>query len=224
MTVIMFIWCIYVIDQPDIWFNKHGEYALQIRFGPSGEIIGFAQVGFFDRTALGLSYGASNLIGAGNPGFYKKPGIQARVLVFEQNYMVPQVILGFDNQGYGVYDSLGYDIMSKGIYLLIGENFEYPGLGVKPSIGFNYSFEQNGRFDMFGSVVFSVGDTHFLMDYTPNFNGPDDQNKGYLNMGIRFVFFEQMFFEFALRDLLDNSPEQNMQLNRMIKIGYRDRF
>lgn len=210
----------YLIDQPDIVFLNHGDYAAQLRFGPVGEIIGYAHIGLWDRFSFGMSYGASNLIGAGNPEFYRQPGIQVKVLLIEQNLMIPAIILGFDNQGYGKYDSSSYDIMAKGFYLQIGETFEYPGLEITPNLGINYCIEQENRFDMFAGIRFGIGSTNIIIDYSPNLFDDRDKNKGYLNTGIRLVFYEQLFFEFALRDLLDNSNKAQ-QLNRMIKIGYR---
>jgi len=223
MLLTFFLFSFYLIDQPDIDFLNHGEYGLELRFGPGGEIIGYGALGLFDRLSFGMSYGASNLIGAGNPGFYKLPGVQVGLLVFEQAMMLPTVICGFDNQGYGVYDSSRYDIMSKGLYFNIGEKFEYPDLLIAPNIGVNYSFEQGGRLDLFCGIKFKIGSTQLMLDYTPNFSDSRDNNKGYFNAGIRFIFYEQTFFEFALRDLLDNS-NKNQQLNRMIKIGYKANF
>jgi len=221
LTILFF--GMYLIDQPDIEFLNHGNYSVQLRFGPLGEIIGYAHIGLWDRFSFGLSYGASNLIGAGDPEFYRQPGVQARVLLLEQSLTAPAIVFGFDNQGYGEYDSSRYDIMSKGLYCQIGEIFDYPGLKIVPSMGINYSFEQNGRLDMFGGILFEIGSTQFIIDYSPNFKDNRDQNKGYLNTGIKFIFYEQLFFEFALRDLLDNS-DKDQQLNRMIKIGYQASF
>lgn len=223
MILITFLCSLYLIDQPDIEFLNHGDYVFHMRFGPEGEIIGYGHIGLFDRISFGLSYGASNLIGAGNPGFYKVLGFQARLLALEQSLMIPSIICGFDNQGYGEYDTARFDIMSKGLYIQVGGSFEYPGLMIGPSIGLNYSFEQGGRFDIFGGVKFKIGSTILMLEYSPNFYDLRDQNKGYLNTGIRFVFNEQTFFEFALRDLLDNSNKAQ-QLNRMIKIGYKGGF
>jgi hypothetical protein len=61
-----------------------------------------------------------------------------------------------------------------------------------------------------------------LFEYTPNFDDERDQDKGYLNIGLRFIFHDELFFEVALRDLLDNSD--GLQLNRMIKLGYAQTF
>uniref|UniRef100_A0A7C4TJE5 Outer membrane protein beta-barrel domain-containing protein n=1 Tax=candidate division WOR-3 bacterium TaxID=2052148 RepID=A0A7C4TJE5_UNCW3 len=222
--MILFLINLYIIDQPDIKVLEHGTYSVQLRFGPTGEILGFGNVGLWNRLCLGMSYGASNLIGAGRPGFYKYPGVQVRFLLFETEILIPKVILGFDNQGYGEYSDTNdrYHIMSKGIYCQFGEVFDYPGLKIIPSLGLNYSFEQKGRFDMFAGIIFGIGSTHLLFEYSPNFYDPEDQNKGYLNCGIRFIFYEQLFFEFGLRDLLEN--REGEQFNRMIKIGYEERF
>jgi len=223
MILVLLICGSYLVDQPDIVVLEHGRYSVQLRFGPTGEIIGYGGVDLWDRLSIGVSYGAANLIGAGDPEFYSRPGVQVKVLALEPGMLVPAVIFGFDNQGYGSFNDERYFIMSKGLYCQVGEVFEYPSLTIVPNIGINYCFEDEGRLDLFGGVKFQVGSsTQFLVDYSPNFNDSLDQNKGYLNFGIRFVFYDQLFFEFSLRDLLDNGADT--QLNRMIKIGYEDQF
>jgi hypothetical protein len=227
MICVFFLLGLYLVDQPDIEILNHGTYAFQLRFGPRGEVLCFGNIGLWERFSLGVSYGASNLIGAGDPEFYDQPGIQARILALEGNNYVPALVFGFDNQGYGRYfsgDTSRYEIMSKGLYLQTGPIMEYPEFKIVPSIGFNYSFEDDGRFDVFSGVKFEFGaSTQTIIDYSLNLKDDLDQNKGYLNAGLRIIFYQQLFFEFALRDLLDNSIE-DQQLNRMIKIGYQETF
>ncbi len=221
---IILIASLYLIDQPNIELLTHGKYGIQLRFGPEGEILGYGSIGLWNRLCIGLSYGASNLIGAGNPDFYKYPGVQAKLSLFEQNLLTPSLILGFDNQGYGKYDTTEscYEIPSKGIYCQVGEAFDYTELKIVPSLGINYSFEKGGRLDLFGGIEFELGSTVLIFEYSPNFKDDDDQNKGYMNTGIRLVFYEELFFEFAIRDLLEN--KEGNQFNRMIKIGYEESF
>lgn len=214
---------LYLIDQPDLTVANHGVYNVQLRFGPVGEILAQGGIGLWNRLSVGVSYGASNLIGAGDPEFYHQPGVQIRVLAIEPDMILPQVILGFDNQGYGDYSAERYRIMSKGLYLQAGQLFDYPGVMFEPTIGINYCFEDDGRMDMFAGVKFGMGSTYLIADYSPNIDDDLDENKGYLNLGLRFVFYEELFFEFALRDLLDNSLGED-QINRMIKIGYQQAF
>ncbi|UCG91897.1 MAG: hypothetical protein JSV97_12670 [candidate division WOR-3 bacterium] len=224
MVVLLFLCSLYFIDQPSSHVPGHAVYDVKLRLGPEGAVLGFFHVGIWDRLSLGVSYGASNLIGAGDPEFYTKPGIQIRILAIEEGFVYPSLIFGFDNQGYGPYDEGRYEIMSKGLYCQTGKTFGTPGIEFMPSIGFNYSFEENGRFDMFLGVMTQFGTSAaLLIDYSPNFNDNLDQNRGYMNLALKLIFYEELFFEFALRDLLDNSVGEQ-QLNRLIKIGYEQVF
>ena len=220
----LLVFNLYYIDQPYLSIPGHGEFTIQLRFGPEGEILSFFNVGVWDRVQFGISYGASNLIGAGDPEFYEIPGVQLRICAIEQGYVAPQVMFGFDNQGFGGYDGSRYFIMSKGVYCQIGRRFSYPSVEFTPSCGFNYCFEEDNRFDIFLGIRAQFGaNSAVLVDFSPNFNDDTDGNKGYLNCALQFIFYEDLFFEFALRDLLDNSPGE-LQLNRMIKLGFTQNF
>jgi len=224
MILILLIFNLYYVDQPYLSTPGHGEFDIQLRFGPGGEMLGFFNIDVWDRFGFGISYGASNLIGAGNPDFYELPGVQVKIVAIEQGFVVPQVLFGFDNQGYGGYDSTRYVIMSKGLYCQIGKTFFGPNIEFVPSFGINYCFEEDNRFDMFFGMKTQFGtSTALMIDYSPNLKDDLDQDKGYLNISLRFIFYEELFFEFALRDLLDNSPD-DLQLNRMIRFGYKQSF
>lgn len=224
MIMILFIANLYLVDQPDLYVPAHGIYGMQLRFGPTGEILANANLGLFNRLCLGLSYGASNLIGAGDPEFYGQPGIQARFMALEPSALLPTVIVGFDNQGFGQYTTDDrYFIMSKGLYFQFGKAFEYPGLSITPNAGLNYCFETGGRVDIFSGIKFQFGaSAQFIVEYSPNFSALGDENKGYLNIGFNYIFYEDVFFQFALRDLLENN--EGNQLNRMIKFGFNQSF
>ncbi len=225
MIIMLCLFNMFLIDQPDIIVPDHGIYGIQLRFGPTGDVITYGTLGLFNRLSLGISYGASNLIGAGNPEFYHQPGVQIRVKAIEEAYLIPTVILGLDNQGYGSYDEDGerYQIMSKGIYLQVGRQFEYPDFAIAPNLGLNYCFESDGRLDMFVGIKFSIkSSVQILFDYSPNISDELDQNKGYFNTALNLILHEDVFCQFALRDLLDNGHDQ--QMNRMVKFGFFQSF
>jgi hypothetical protein len=211
MALMMMLLGLYYVDQPYPKVPEHGVFNMELRFGPEGAITGYFNVGIWDRLGLGLSYGGSNILGAGNPKFYEIPGIQIRLLVIEQSFVYPMVQIGFDNQGYGDYCQ-------------IGKNFGISGLEIVPSLGMNYCLEQNKGFDLYCGLDVQFGVfSALLIDYTPNFHDPLDDNKGYLNVALRMIFYGEMFFEFALRDLLGNSPNDE-QLNRLVKMGFEQSF
>jgi len=223
MILLLALMNLYYVDQPYLSDPQHAQFKLQLRFGPEGEILGYFNIGLWDRVCFGVSYGAANLIGAGDPAFYEIPGVQLRFVAVPEGYVVPRVILGFDNQGLGGYDGERYSIPSKGLYCQIGKRFSYPEFEFVPSAGVNYCFEGDNHLDLFAGMDMIIASSVGLMfEYTPNFNDDQDQNKGYMNTGLRFIFHEELFFEFSLRDLLDNSG--SLQLNRMIKLGYKQTF
>ncbi len=224
MILMLFVISMYYVDQPYVAVPGHAEFEIELRFGPQGEILGFFDIGVMDRLSFGISYGANNLLGAGDPEFYEIPGVQGRIIAIEQGLLTPRVILGFDSQGYGGYDGTRYTIRSKGLYSQIGKAFGFKGIEILPSLGVNYCFEGENHFDLFCGLETMFGSSSALIvDYTPNFEDDLDQNNGYLNTSLKLIFYQGLFFEFALRDLLGNSPD-DLEFNRMIRIGYKQIF
>jgi hypothetical protein len=223
MALVLMLLSLYYVDQPYPKVPEHGIFNLMLRVGPDGETIGYFNVGIWDRLGLGLSYGGSNLLGAGDPEFYEIPGVQIKLLAIEEGILYPTMQFGFDNQGYGNYNDR-YDIRSKGLYCQISKTFGFTSLEIVPSFGVNYCLEAERGLDVFAGLNIQFGTfSAFLVDYSPNLNDPEDEDKGYLNLGFRMIFYGEMFFEFALRDLLDNSLRDE-HLNRAIKLGFEQSF
>jgi hypothetical protein len=223
MAVFLMLLGLYYIDQPFAKVPEHGVFNIELRVGPEGAIISYFNVGIWDRFGLGVSYGGTNLLGAGNPEFYSIPGVQIRVLVVEEGAFYPLVQIGFDNQGYGRYNDR-YDIRSKGLYGQLSKTVSLTKLGIIPSAAVNYCLESDNGLDVFIGLKIQFGTfSALLFEYTPNFNDPADENKGYLNAGLRLLFYGEMYFDVALRDILGNSPNDE-QLNRLIRLGFEQGF
>lgn len=223
MLILCLIGGLYFVDQPYPQMPFHGVFNVDLRFGPDGGILGYANIGMWDRLGLGLSYGASNLIGYGDPDFYEKPGVQARLMAIEEGMFYPSIFLGFDNQGYGEYAER-YDIRSKGLYGQISKSMAVWGVGIVASAGCNYCLESDAGFDAFCGIEARFGPSGgLILDYSLNLNDPTDQNKGYFNAGLRLFFDGQTYFEFAVRDLLDNNFN-DQQFNRTVKLGVEQSF
>lgn len=223
MAIVLMLLSLYYVDQPYPKPPMHGVFDIELRCGPGGDLLGYFNIGIWDRVGVGLSYGASNLIGVGSPEFYDHPGVQIRLLAIEEGFYYPGFLLGFDNQGYGEYVER-YEIRSKGLYAQMGKTLGVSNVLIIPSFGCNYCLEFDEGFDVFGGMMIEFGNSAaLLVDYAANLNDPGDNNKGYLNTGLRIMFYGEVFFEFALRDLLGNSPGDE-QFNRMIKLGFEQSF
>jgi len=220
--LILFLICnLYLVDQPDIKTPDHGVFYTELRIGPEGEVLGFFGVELFQRCNLGVSCGSSNLIGVGSLKFYS-PAVQLRIIILDQGFITPTVLAGFDNQGYGPETTeelkKRYLIMSKGLYVQAGKNFFNDMVDFCPSFGINYTIEGKKGLDIFMGTRTELGENlAFLTDYCAGFNDAQDKGYGYLNTGLRFIFYEELFLEFSLRDLLGNGE---LQFNRIVKIGY----
>ncbi len=223
MVILLLAASLYYVDQPFPLPPSHGLFNVEMRFGPDGGILCHFNVGVWDRLGLGLSYGGSNLIGYGDPAFYEQPGVQIRIHAIQGGVFIPSLFLGFDNQGYGDYAGR-YEIRSKGLYCQLAQTLDFGGVEVLPSAGCNYCLESDAGFDVFSGVEFVFGGSGSLLaDYALNLNDPTDMNKGYLNVGLRLLFYGEMYFEFSLRDLLGNSAA-DQQFNRCVKMGFEQSF
>jgi hypothetical protein len=223
MSIVLMLMSLYYVDLPYPEVPEHGMFNIELRFGPAGAITGYFNVGIWDRLGLGLSYGGSNLLGAGSPEFYEIPGVQIRLLAIDEGLFYPGAQLGIDNQGYGDYSDR-YAIRSKGLYCQIFKTFGLSNLQIVPSVGVNYCLEADNGLDLFAGLKAQFGTlSALLVEYAPNFNDPEDEGKGYLNVGLQLIFYGEMFFELGLRDLLGNSPNDE-QFNRMIKLGFEQSF
>src|SRR5512138_2891737 len=93
---------IYNLDQPVPISLAHAEYYVSARLWGSGGIMMRFGLGLFDRVTLGMSYGGNYIIGNATPQFYgrHRPDFQARVAILQEQGYVPNLVLGFENQGY----------------------------------------------------------------------------------------------------------------------------
>ncbi|RKX70203.1 hypothetical protein DRP53_05785 [candidate division WOR-3 bacterium] len=215
----------FFIDQPTPWPLQHGQYGFLLRFGPEGSVLPYAMVGILERFQLGLSYGASNLIGSEDPEFYPRPEVQAKLVLIEQQFYIPQLTLGFDSQGFGPHQGDRYRIKSKGFYLTGGEHLGLQFGWIDISLGLNYSLEtvDSKTPSLFAGLMVGIGPGFgFLLDYDLGSNDPKAEGPGYFNLGLRWLINNQVLFELSLRDLFSMHEEESF--NRMVKIGYYGSF
>src|ERR1035437_4876288 len=118
-----------LIDMPTAGILEKGFVGATSDVLPGGALVEILEVGAFDNISFGISYGGSNTIGAGSPGWYKYPGINFRFRFFNESFGLPGFTFGFDSQGKGPYfDSSGrYAIKSHGFFAADSKNFSFMG-------------------------------------------------------------------------------------------------
>ena len=221
-----------LIDFPTAGALKSGYFGFDLNVLHNGILISSFSFAPFNNFNIGISYGATNIIGIGSPDFYKFPGFNAKLRVFTETRKLPSFTLGFDNQGKGSYvDSLKrYEIKSPGIYFGVSKNFKFLGYFCINGL-FNYSLE-NGDDDRNINFVFGLEKTigpfiSFIAEYDFGLNDNSKfsigDKKGYLNFGIRWSISKNLTFGLDFKDLLLNRRfrEEN-GVERVLYLEYFD--
>ncbi len=219
-----------LIDMPTAGILEKGFVGVSTEVMPAGVVIVKMEVGAFDNISFGISYGGSNIIGSGTPGWYKLPGVNFRFRLFNESTTIPAVTLGFDSQGKGIYfDSTSrYAIKSPGFFGAVSKNFSFLGyLSLHGTVNYSLEGKDGDNFaNLFvgfektiGSSVSLVCDYNFALNDN-NLNDYYGKGNGYLNVGVRWVLGQGFTVGFDLRDLLDNKKWSPSGADRAIRIEY----
>lgn len=222
----------YLIDTPTAGTLWRGSFQTEIRAYSNGGLLGSIDVGISDRLMLGLSYGATNLIGTGDVDGNPQPGVHLRYRMFEEDLAIPALAIGYDSQGYGTYiDSTErYSEKSTGIFVSASKNFLFLGtFGLHG--GVNYSLEnKDGDKDinLFCGFDKSINPELLLIteyDFALNDNNSKSlgAGNGYLNVGLKWIFAGKMNIDFLLKNLLKNKND-HPHMSREIRISYVEIF
>jgi len=218
-----------LIDMPTAGILNKGYVGFTNEMMPHGVLISRLEVGVFDNISFGISYGGSNIIGAGPPNWYNLPGIVFRVRIINESILFPQVTLGYDSQGKGLYyDSTNrFSIKSPGFFAAASKNFAFLGyLTLHTTVNYTLEGTDGDNFvnlyigfeKTLGPSFSLVGEYNFALNDNAAMSLGD--GKGYLNMGIRWSLGDGFTIGFDLRDLLDNKKINPTSADRAIRIEY----
>lgn len=197
---------------------------------PHGVVIAKLEVGVFTNVSFGISYGGSNIIGTGTPGWYKYPGVNFKVRLINESPSFPAITLGFDSQGKGEYfvQEKRFAIKSPGFFAATSKNFGFLGF-MSLHATLNYSLESTDG-DNFTNLSVGVEKTigpnvSLICEYNFAWNdnkptGDFGNGNGYLNAGIRWAMGSGFTLGFDLRDLLDNKKLNPSSADRAIRMEY----
>jgi hypothetical protein len=218
-----------LVDMPTAGILEKGFVGVSTDILPYGTVMSRLEVGVFNDISFGISYGGGNLIGAGNPRWYKLPGVNIRFRLFKEALIMPSITMGFDSQGKGEFfdSSSRYEIKSPGFYAAATKNFALLGyLSLHGSL--NYSLESKDG-DNFVNLLMGFEKTigsslSLLAEYDFAFNDNTTQyfgnGNGYLNIGVRITMGEGFTIGFDLRDMLENKKWSPGSADRAVRIEY----
>ncbi|MCK5147839.1 hypothetical protein KAR48_13865 [bacterium] len=217
-----------LINLPSATMPAQGSIHTYLRMYPQGGFQAAILVGLSERFSIGVSYGGENIIGQGDVNLNPQPAVHIRYSLFKEMMLFPAIVLGFNSQGDGAWDSSlkRYAVKSRGFYAVASKNTSFLG-GIGLHAGLNYSVEVD---DGDRNINFFAGchkwlnqDIVLLGEYDLAINDNSDKalgsGKGYLNAGVRWVFAERFFVEFAWKNILENG-ERVLGSSREIKMCY----
>jgi hypothetical protein len=214
---------LYNIDAPVPISLGHAEYYLSGRLWGNGGVMMRFGLGLWDRLTLGMSYGGNSVLGAASPRFFDRyrPDFQARIAILKEQGYTPNLLLGFESQGYDACSSQVYVVREKGAYLCAGKTVD--AIRTHCQLGLNYW----GGFD--GFLAFNTllpGSVELMLEYDPALNNRRDVNHGlhpgYVNFGVGVTVAEKVRMVLGLRDIFGFKATN--RLNRVLEVSVNDHF
>lgn len=212
---------LYNIDQPVPISLAHAEYYVSARLWGSGGVMMRFGLGLFDRVTLGMSYGGNYVIGPQAPQFFDRyrPDFQARLAILHEQGYAPNVVLGFESQGYDACINKEYEVREKGGYLCVGKTVD--AIRTHCQVGINY---WNGVDGFVALNALLPGNVELIAEYDPALNDRRDgqKNPGFLNFGIGWTFADRVRMVLGLRDVLGNRSDTRP--DRILEISLIERL
>jgi hypothetical protein len=231
----------WLIDVPTAGTFPRGYFNIGVRIYPNGGAIGNTDIGLSNRFTIGISYGGEDIISNTDPNWNPRIEFNVKFRFIDELEYFPAVTGGFSSQGFGAWNDEynRYTFKSRGFYAVISRSFYLYEWTSGWHAGINYSLEDDDgekdvniflgvdatfKYNLALLMEYDVGlndDRSRLPDSDPNVFG--GKGRGYLNVGIKWLFTRNLEMEAHLKDLLLNRRESDT-ITREITITYIDRF
>lgn len=218
----------FLIDTPTAGILHRGDFGLDIDFFANGGMTVALSAGVINRMSLGISYGGTRLIGSDKAEFNEVPGVNLRYRIWDENILMPALVIGFDSQGReGYIDSLDrYTIKSPGFFAAASKNYKIFG-NLSVHGGLNYTLERGDDdkdLNFFFGAEKTIGmDVSVIGEYDFAFNDSNrravGRGRGYLNAGVRWSVGGGFTLGFDFKNLVKNRDQVSIG-NRTLRIEF----
>ncbi len=221
----------YLYNLPTAGVLRRGSYAVEGWFFAGGGAMSTVSVGLAERFTFGISYGAGNLIGSGNPNWNPLPGVMARYRLIDEDLQLPAIAIGFESQGRGnfISDIDRYERKSPGFFVAATKNFEFLGF-LSLTGGMNYSLERkdDGGPNFYIGAEKTIGrEVSLYAQYDFGLNDNKTQalgdGNGFLDIGVRVSLGVGLMIELNLTNINDNF-KNIPAVSRSVRLEYVGAF
>jgi len=217
-----------LVDVPSAHTLPRGAYTLGLRIVPDGGVLAGLRVGVTPYLQVGVSYGAGNVVGSGEPDWNDRVEFDIKLRLAEEQQVIPALAAGYDSRGYGgQLEDGGYDKASVGFYLAATKTLPFSEYW-QLHVGLSRTMEEEkvkpdlfvgatARFSQEFSVV-----TEYQLGVDRDGSSSGAKN-GYLNAGLRWVFAGQLELSLHFRNLAGRSGSPELG-SRSISFAFYDSF
>jgi hypothetical protein len=224
-----------LIDCPTAAVVKHGELVARVQLFTGGGLCVGGETGVLPNLAIGLYYGANNLIGNSEIRWFKYPGISLSYRFSEADGWYPAASVGLTTQGVGPYFDPGpckderFVTKAKGFWVAGSNLFDVDYIGIVGAhIGVNLNPFENSDdrdFSFYLGLNKSLGAgfeavTEYDIATNDDSRRALGRGRGYWNIGLQWEPFERFTAEIIMRDLLTNN-KLNSTPSREMRFSYR---
>jgi len=191
-------------------------YSVGVRVVPEGGLQTSFAVGVTPYVLAGVSYGAGNVIGSGEPEWDNEVEFELKIRLAEERSFIPALAIGYDSRGYGLQmDDGSYEKASQGIYVVAAKTAPFSEFwqfhaGVSRTLELEkadpgFFVGVSARLSQEFSIV-----TEYQLGVTNEIDG-STETAGYLNAGLRWVFAQMLEVDLYFRNLAgeSGSPERS---------------
>ncbi|MBD3368340.1 MAG: hypothetical protein GF405_09270 [Candidatus Eisenbacteria bacterium] len=217
-----------LVDLPTAHGLPRGGYSLSVRVAPGGDVVAGVRVGVTSYVGVGLTYGAGNAIGSGEPDWNDRVELDIKLRVADERQAIPAIAVGYDSRGYGAeLDDGGYAKASEGLYIVATKTLPFSDFW-QASVGASRTLEMKkvrpdfyaGLTARFSQEFSVVAEYHLGVD---RLHDDDDSKTNYLNAGLRWVFNNQLELDVYFRNLIGPSDSPELS-SRSLQFVFYDSF
>lgn len=232
---------LHIVDVPTASILRGGDFHAGVRVYQDGGMLASLSAGISNHVMFGISFGGTHIIGNEQQiNWNNMPGVRLIYRIWDESMRLPALVIGFDSQGAGPYyseknlaqpyintaknDSLDrYDFKSRGFYCVVSKGYSSL-INAGLHAGLSYSIERGGSTKRSPTIYMATNahltrDLAFLLEYDFAVHDSKWYSKGILNVGLRWAFGSNIFFDFNLQNFL-GAKDNTSDVRRVINLSY----
>lgn len=211
----------YVIDTPATGVLSYGSYDISFRCFSSGNITSNLSFGVFKSLDIGMSWELDKFIGDDQVQV-AIPALNIRLRLYEGSMVLPQLAIGYNDQGYFINNDYAgkYLQIGKGLYIVIGRELFINGLILNVGANVN-SFSKTKVYGFINAVVPIYKEVIYFMTEYDNVNSFPHAR---LNCGLKFALTEHIDVDCIIRDCWGKESVGKVPNERVFRISYSGKF